>query len=390
MKGEREQAEAHFASLGNREWINSYYGDTEPAFIKGLDLCEIFFREQVEPLVRGVLPGVSIAAGRIDYGSDVLGYDTELSRDHAWGPQVTLYLSDENVIAYENILNEALHERLPLECRGYSTRMTTDPIWRPSSDATGRPRVRIESVRSFIERELGFLPGSPVSFADWLAIPAQKLRVITSGRLFVDDSKELTRVQDSLRWYPHDLWLHVMAAQWRGLFDRAPFAGRCAHVGDMWGASDNASEMLRRLVCLAFLIEKKYPPYNKWLGTALKELTIGAELISLADRVRVARSWPEQEDALVTAYQLVANRHNQDQTLPPIPTEVTTFHSRPYRMIDMEGIVRVLREAVEDPLVRQLSLVECAVWQMVTYDAALYSPTFPRAYRELIQSGALR
>jgi hypothetical protein len=59
-------------------------------------------------------------------------------------------------------------------------------------------------------------------------------------------------------------------------------------------------------------------------------------------------------------------------------------------MIDMEGIVRVLREAVEDPVVRQLSLVECAVWQMVAYDAALYSPTFPKVYRELIRSGALR
>jgi hypothetical protein len=387
---QHDQKDAHFDSLGNREWVKVYYGDSVPPFIKGLDLCEIFFREQVEPIVREVLPHTPIAAGRLDYGSDVLGYDTELSRDHAWGPQVTLYLSEEDVTAHHDLLQRVLQKRLPFECRGYSTRMTSEVIWRPATGRQGHHRVRIESVRSFFEKEIGITPGSTVSVAEWLSMPAQKLRVLASGRIFVDDSKELTTARDSLRWYPRDVWLHVMAAQWQKLLDRAPFAGRCAHVGDMWGAADSSSETIRNLVCLAFLLERQYPPYNKWLGTALKELSIGPELISLADRVRCAQTWPEQEDALVAAYQLVANRHNQDQTLPPIPTEVTTFYSRPYRMIDMEGIVRVLREAVEDPVVRQLSLVECAVWQMVAYDAALYSPTFPKVYRELIRSGALR
>ena len=378
----------HFKSLDNQEWKRSHFGGLTPAFINGLELSEIFFREQVEPLVREFFPSTKIAAGRLDYGSDVLGYDTELSRDHAWGPQVTLYLTDDDLVAVKDNIDSLLQAKLPLVCREYPTRMTRDWVWKPTPDGSGHHRVRIESTRSFFEKELGYVPSAEMSPADWLAFPAQKLRVLASGKIFVDDDGELSRSRENVIWYPRDIWLHVMACQWQKLSERAPFAGRCAHVGDMWGALSNAMETIDVLAHTIHLLDKRYPPYRKWLGTSLKELPIGSQLIEVSERIRLASSWSDMESRIIEAYQLVANYHNSLDDLPRINVEVINFHSRPYKMIDIESIVRNLKTAIGDSAVRDLSLAKGAVWQLTEYDTALCNVECLKAYRAMLQSGA--
>ena len=61
-----------------------------PPFIKGMELCERFYREVVRPLVDRYFPSVKHSAAKLDYGSEVLGFDTEQSRDHHWGPKVMI------------------------------------------------------------------------------------------------------------------------------------------------------------------------------------------------------------------------------------------------------------------------------------------------------------
>lgn len=59
--------------------------------MKGLDLSEEFYWEIVRPLIARRFPQLmeKHAAGLIGYGSDVLGYDDVLSRDHEWGRGAT-------------------------------------------------------------------------------------------------------------------------------------------------------------------------------------------------------------------------------------------------------------------------------------------------------------
>ena len=64
-----------------------------PAFVPGLELCEAFYREAVRPILDAGFPGLTHAAALIGDGSDVLGYDTPVSRDHQWGPRLILFLS---------------------------------------------------------------------------------------------------------------------------------------------------------------------------------------------------------------------------------------------------------------------------------------------------------
>ena len=66
-----------------------------PEFIKGMQLSEAFFREAVAPLLAARYPRLDYSAGRLDSGSEVMGFDTPRSADHEWGPRVTLYLRAE-------------------------------------------------------------------------------------------------------------------------------------------------------------------------------------------------------------------------------------------------------------------------------------------------------
>ena len=54
-------------------------------FIPGLTLCGDFYREAVRPLLDDAFPGLAHSAALIGSGSEVLGFDDEMSSDHHWG-----------------------------------------------------------------------------------------------------------------------------------------------------------------------------------------------------------------------------------------------------------------------------------------------------------------
>src|SRR5688500_19140241 len=65
-----------------------------PDFIPGLQLSEVLYRESVAPVLAREFPGLVHSAARIGTGSDVLGFDTDRSTDHEWGPRLLLFLAD--------------------------------------------------------------------------------------------------------------------------------------------------------------------------------------------------------------------------------------------------------------------------------------------------------
>ena len=90
-------------------------------FLPGLELCGILFEESVRPLLDEVHPGMPYAAARIGSGSEVLGFDTERSPDHDWGPRLQLLLRPEDAAAHGTALHKLFAERLPKEVRGWPT-----------------------------------------------------------------------------------------------------------------------------------------------------------------------------------------------------------------------------------------------------------------------------
>ena len=130
--------------------------------------------------------------------------------------------------------------------------------------------MEVAGLGAWLGGRLGFDPRDEVTLLDWLAIPAQRLAEFTTGAVFHDGPDELTAARAALAWYPHDLWLHLLACQWQRIGQEEAFPGRCAEAGDDLGSRIVTARLARDLTRLVLLMHRRYPPYSKWLGTALR------------------------------------------------------------------------------------------------------------------------
>ena len=56
--------------------------------MQGLELSRRFYFEAVRPILDRSFPDLEHAAALIGHGSELLGFDDELSQDHQWGARV--------------------------------------------------------------------------------------------------------------------------------------------------------------------------------------------------------------------------------------------------------------------------------------------------------------
>ena len=330
----------------------------ELPFSKGLDLCEQFFQEAVRPLLDHHFPTLRYAAGRLGGGSDVLGFDTPQSRDHDWGPRGTLFLAEADFDKHAPAIEQMLRDHLPLTFRGYPTHYGRHPdgsLNLAFIDAGPvNHMIEITTAARFAQAYLALDISQPLRPVNWLCLPSQRLATVRNGRLFHDSLGEMSQLRQTLHFYPHDIWLYLLAGQWTRIAQEDVFVSRTGDVVDDLGSRLIAARQVRNIMRQAFLLGKKYAPYFKWFGTAFAQLDCAADLTPLFDRTWQAENWQAREAALNEAYLYLARWHNKLQLTEPLPAEVGFFHERPYRVITSEQYADALYEQIQDPKVRVL------------------------------------
>lgn len=327
----------------------------------GLQLSERFYWEAVRPLLDRSFPALPHAAALLGDGSEVLGYDDRTSTDHHWGPRVLLFVQPADFDRVAAPLHALLADCLPREFGGYPTNFSPpDPndhgVQRLQATADGpiNHRVEVLTPAIFIRQQLNFDLAQPLQPADWLTFSEQKLLSITAGAVFHDEIG-LAQVRSLFAYYPHDVWLYLLAAAWARIGQEEHLMGRAGQAGDELGSALIGARLVRDVMRLCFLMERTYAPYAKWLGTAFRRLQSGAPLVGVLQEALAARTWPEREQSLCLAYAHLGRLHNRLAVTLPLPEVPRPFFGRPFRVMALHGFADALGAAIGDPQLRALA-----------------------------------
>ena len=313
-------------------------------FINGLKLGELYYKKIIKPILFENFSDLKYSAGLIGEGSEILGYDDVTSTDHCWGPRIMIFLSDEDYKnSYKSIL-DTIMSKIPKEFMGYSTELHC---------AIKKTTVDIFTIKSYFIKHLTISPEKNLAIEDWLIFPSQKLLETTSGKLF-HDGLDLQKIIKKFDYYPKDVWLYILSCQWTKIGQEEPFMGRCGHSGDELGSQIIASRLVREIMKLCFLMEKKYAPYSKWFGRGFCELKISKKISPILRKVLLSKNWKEREKWLSKAYKILVECHNSLKITPLISTKVTNFHERPYLVIHSDDIAESIKKAIKEPSIRHV------------------------------------
>jgi hypothetical protein len=337
------------------ETMNSSY--KKPPFVPGMVLAEGFYREAVKPILDAEFPGLIYSAALLGHGSEVLGFDTEMSADHNWGPRGMLFLGPDDFASKRNAIRDVLGKKLPKIYRGFQTNFSEpDPedngtqSLRPADSDVVNHRVETFTLHGYFSDYLGIDIDKELETIDWLTLPQQKLLSITSGRVF-HDGLGLEAIMRPFTWYPHDIWLYLLASVWARIGQEEHLMGRAGLAGDENGALIIGSRIARDIMRLAFLMEKRYMPYAKWFGTAFSKLRSAASLEPALTAALHAGSWKEIEKNLCSAYEIIAGMHNALKITEPLPPKVSQFWGRPFQVIRGGKFAAAILKEIKDPRV---------------------------------------
>lgn len=333
-------------------------------FRQAAEVANGFHAEVIAPLVGDV----DYAAGLLGWGSDVLGYDTARSTDHGWGPRLVVLVDAGEV----ERVRKAVDDGLPDEYAGYPVRFGWDS-YEP------RHHVTVATLGDWLREQLGFDASQGIGVDDWLGTPQQKLLGVVAGRVYADDGR-LARVRDALAWYPDQIWRWTLACQWSRIAQEEAFVQRTHEVGDELGSHVVAARLVRDLMRLALLQARTYAPYSKWLGTAFAQLGHPDGLDVALGAAVAAESYTDREQALVTAYELVARRHNALGITDELDPAPRPYFDRPAQVLQAERFAEACLATVTDDAVSRHGLIG-AIDQFADNTDVLSNPA---AFRKLI------
>ena len=326
-------------------------------FISGLELNELFYNEIVAPLLKSHFPELHYSAALMGWGSEVLGFDDDQSTDHNWGLRFQLFLSEEDDERYRKHISTILDEQLPPGFRGYPTsfNILVNEDQRAVRHTRATHNIDIETIKGLFGRYLGCDdPYGEIKTADWLTFSEHKLLAVTSGKVFYDGLGELAPIRQKFNYYPKDVWLYMLAAQWIKIFEEQAFVGRCGYVGDELGSMLISARQVKNLMRLCFLIERKYAPYSKWFGTAFSRLERAPELEPIFKEVLQAGGWKERQESLARGYEVVAGMHNALKVTAPLAEKAVQYGGRPFLVVGDERYPEELRKAITSAEVKNI------------------------------------
>lgn len=245
--------------------------------LKGLDLCEAFFKEYGIPMLSEKFPEYQnqIAAGLVGEGSECFGYDDETSRDHDFGPGFCLWLTGETYEKIGDKLKKA-YDELPTTYHGITRKSTPQ----------GKGRIGIFAIDLFYEQLLG-VDGVPKTLEEWLYIEDEKFAAATNGRVFVDELGEFTGIRSQLlEYYPESVRGQRLAKTATLMAQAGQYNyNRMLQRGETVTAFLALSEFMKHTMSMVYLLNRKYAPFYKWCHKGMNDLEKLPEIMDILNAI---------------------------------------------------------------------------------------------------------
>lgn len=315
--------------------------------MKGLELASRFYSEAVRPIVESLIPAGSYSAALFGWGSDVLGYDDDMSRDHNWGPRLLIFLRAVELDLIAARLDEHLAATLPHSFLGFPTGFDTSPggdqlAMKAQESGPVRHFIQLNSLEAYSAQFLGWEYPRAIEADDWLRFDEHKLLGITKGAVFHDGLGILVPYREVLRCYPDDVRLLLLKKQWETIAREESFPGRCNEMGDELAAGLVTARITEGLMRICFLLEGKYAPYSKWFERGFSELQCASSLRGILRSALFASTAPERERSLGECYRAVGSLQNASGLVPPCEIELMRpYSTRPGSVINASRMAEV-------------------------------------------------
>ena len=277
-----------------------------------VETSRVFFEEVVKPILEAHFPEITAvtAFGLFGYGSEALGLDDEFSRDHHWGVRIDALLPESVTAETQQEIIATVSANLPQTYRGHS-------LYAAHLVGAG---LAIDTLPHFLRRTIG-LSRPPQTDVEWLHIPEEDIMHVINGEVWHDGLGEFTAVRQILKqYYPEPVRLRRIAHWCRYFSGMGSYALKRALLRDnTYYATITFSRALKWAIQLAFMLERTYYPYDKWIMTHFARLPRLAEPLKplVAEAVRLSTSWERKLALLNDMSDVLDHFMVADGLIPP-------------------------------------------------------------------------
>jgi hypothetical protein len=279
-----------------------------------IDVSRAFFHEIVQPVLMASFPQETAvtAFGVFGYGSEALRLDDEYSRDHHWGLRIDALMPQEIFETRRREIMDTLAANLPDSYQGHSLREAH------LSGAGLAP----DNLSAFLKRTIG-IDHAPQSYEEWLRIPEEDIIHVINGEVWSDPLGNFTAVRRILaQYYPEPVRLRRIAHWCRYFSGMGTYALKRAILRENdFYATTRFSNAIRLGIQLAFLLDKRYFPYDKWLMAYFEQLPRLSEplLPLVTEAVNLSTSWEDKLDLLHRIAEILDQTMVADGIIRPHP-----------------------------------------------------------------------
>lgn len=233
--------------------------------MNGMELSRRYFSDVAEPLLKCDFPDLyrRLAAGLVGNGSECFGYDDDISRDHDWGIDFFLWVTEGD------------RTQIPILAEWKNALFESHPPEYMRARSEYGARIGVMTAGDFYKSLIGYSKG-PEDILEWLRIPEENLAMAVNGEVFTDPAGDFTATRAKLlQYYPEDIRRKKLAAKCMAVAQTGQYnLSRCYQREDWVTYKTVLSRFSDSVISAVFLLNRIYRPYYKWAYKRLTELPI--------------------------------------------------------------------------------------------------------------------